>query len=175
MFPQEKEEILSKQGEELSDLQEQLLRARESGKFDKIWGVFFGESEISLSRWRWWLDESFVWSLHPDPPAHLHSWNYFSPSCDDEDYHLTNIVNIWQTSICKDDRRIKKSLNMSSNVLLIKKWGWWGKQTKKFISDRGGTNIRWKCKNKTLQDILLECPRTSCWNVPGRPLGMSWE
>ena len=36
MFPQEKEEILSKQGEELSDLQEQLLRARESGKFDKI-------------------------------------------------------------------------------------------------------------------------------------------
>ena len=69
---------------------------------------FFGESEISLSRWRWWLDESFVWSLHPDPSAHLHSWNYFSPSCDDEDYHLTNIVNIWQTSICKDKRRIKK-------------------------------------------------------------------
>ena len=39
----------------------------------------------------------------------------------------------------------------------------------------GGTNIRLKCKNKTLQDIQLECPRMSCWNVPGRPLGMSWE
>ena len=36
IFPQEKEEILSKQGEELSDLQEQLLRARESGKFGKF-------------------------------------------------------------------------------------------------------------------------------------------
>ena len=35
-FPQEKEEILSKQGEELSDLQEQLLRARESGKLGKF-------------------------------------------------------------------------------------------------------------------------------------------
>ena len=29
----------------------------------------------------------------------------------------------------------------------------------------GGTNIRWKCKNKTLQDILLECPRTSFRDV----------
>ena len=38
MFPQEKEEILSKQGEELSDLQEQLLRARESGTFEKFCG-----------------------------------------------------------------------------------------------------------------------------------------
>ena len=37
----------------------------------------------------------------------------------------------------------------------------------------GGRIIRLKCKNKTLQDILLECPQTSCWNVPGRPLGMS--
>ena len=29
----------------------------------------------------------------------------------------------------------------------------------------GGTNIRWKCKNKTLKDILLECPRTSFRDV----------
>ena len=42
MFPQEKEEILSKQGEELSDLQEQLLRARESGTFEKILMRFCG-------------------------------------------------------------------------------------------------------------------------------------
>ena len=32
-------------------------------------------------------DESFVWSLHPDPAAHLHSWNYFYTSwvSDDDD------------------------------------------------------------------------------------------
>ena len=31
----------------------------------------------------------------------------------------------------------------------------------------GGTNMRWKCKNKTLQDIRLECPQTSFRDVLG--------